>query len=107
MIDARRHKVLCSKHPTRGGLCGSEHFSGANQYLEAHNAEPIDWLDVCQRPQLNGPDAVPPLTAADAADEARWDRAFATSIPQLNKLAAEAARDRRAGRTEELDPSRL
>lgn len=106
MIDARRHKVLSSKHPTRG-LCGSEHFSRANQYLEAHSAKPIDWLDACRRPQPKGHNAVPPLTAADAADEAQWDRAFAASIPQLNELAAEAARDRHDGLTVELDPSQL
>lgn len=110
MIDSDRHKVLCWQHPaaTRGyGLRGSKHFSQANQYLEAHNAEPIDWLEVCQRPRPTGQPAVPPLTAGDAAHEAQWDRAFAASIPQLKTLAAEAARDRGAGRTEELDPSRL
>lgn len=106
MIDPDRHKILCSQHPARS-LRGSKHFSQANHYLRRHNAEPIDWLDVCKRPQPQGQHAVPPLTAADAADEARWDRAFAASIPQLNKLAAEAVEDRRAGRTEELDPSRL
>ena len=106
MIDPDRHKILCWQHPARS-LRGSKHFSQANQYLMAHNAEPIDWLDVCKRPQPQGERAVPPLTAADAADEARWDRAFAASIPQLNQLAAEAVEDRRAGRTEELDPSQL
>ena len=106
MINAARHKILCWKHP-RSGLRDSKHFSQANRYLKAHNAEPIDWLDVCKRlpPEQQG--AVCPLTSADAADEARWDRAFAASIPQLKKLAAEAVQDRRSGRTEELDLSRL
>lgn len=105
-IDAGRHKVLCWRHPARG-FAGAQHFSQANQYLEAHNAEPIDWLDVCKRPPVDEQAAVPPLTSADAADEAKWDRAFAESIPQLERLAAEAAQERSSGRTEELDPSRL
>lgn len=106
MINADRHKILCWKHP-RSGLRDSKHFSQANQYLEAHNAEPINWLDVCERPPPEEQGAVHHLTSADAADEARWDRAFADSIPQLERLAAEAAQERSAGLTEELDPSRL
>ena len=105
-IDARRHKVLCGPHP-REGLKGSQHFLRANQYLERHGAEPIDWLDVCKRPPPEEQDAVPPLTSADAADEAEWDRAFAKSVPQIERLAAEAAQERRLGLTEELDPSQL
>lgn len=111
-IDGSRHEVLCWQHPVgrtkgmRKGLKGSKHFSRANQYLEAHNTEPIDWLDVCKRPPPEEQDAVPPLTSADAADEARWDRAFAESIPQLKRLAAEAVRERSSGQTAELDPSR-
>ena len=110
-IDASRHKVLCWQHPvgtTKGmkkGLEGSKHFSQANQYLEAHNAEPIDWLDVCRRPPLDEQDSVPPLTSADADDEARWDRAFAESIPQLERLAAEATQQQSLGQAQELDPS--
>ena len=103
-INTDRHKVLCGEHP-RAGLKGSQHFSKANRHLEAHNAEPIDWLDVCKRSSPDEQDAVPPLTSADAADEARWDRAFSESIPQLKRLAAQAARERRLGLTEELDPS--
>lgn len=107
------HEVLCWQHPrrtTKGqpkGLSGSKHFSQANRYLEAHKAEPIDWLDVCQRSARAERDAVPPLTSHDAADEARWDRAFAKSIPQIERLAAEAAGERSSGLTEELDPSQL
>ena len=112
LIDADRHKVLCSQHPAdRTGqgerLRGSEHFSKANRYLEEHGAEPINWLDVCDRPPPDEQDAVPNLTANDAADEARWDRAFANSTPQLDQLAAEAAQERCSGQTVELDPSQL
>ena len=49
---------------------------------------------------------VSPLTS-DIEDEARWDRAFAASRPVLERLAAEAAEERRLGLTEELDPTRL
>ena len=106
VIDADRHMVLCWQHPKKG-LRGSEHFSQANQYLQAHGTEPIDWLDVCGRPRVEERNAVRHLTSVDADDEARWDRAFANSIRQLDRLAAEAAQERRSGRTEELDPSRL
>jgi len=106
LIDANRHKILCWKHP-RSGLKGSEHFSKANRYLEEHCVEPIDWLDVCECPPLEEQGAVRRLTSVDAADEAEWDRAFANSIPQLERLAEEAARERSSGLTEELDPSRL
>lgn len=44
-VDRRRHLVLCAGHP-RIGIKGSRHFSCANRYLEGHNREPIDWLDV-------------------------------------------------------------
>lgn len=106
LIDANRHKVMCWNHP-RNGLAGSRHFSQANQYLEDHGAEPIDWLDVCKRPPLREQDVAAPLTTAEADDEARWDRAFANSTARLEQLAAEAERERRLGETEELDPSRL
>lgn len=105
-INEACHKILYWRHP-RVGLLGSQHFSQANQYLEAHHAEPIDWLDVCKQPPSDERDAVGALTSDDAVDEARWDRAFANSIPQLEQLAAEAAQERASGRTEELDPSRL
>lgn len=48
-IDRERHLVLCARHP-RIGIRGSRHFSRANQHLERHHIEPIDWLDVCCRP---------------------------------------------------------
>lgn len=38
-----------------------------------------------------------------AADE-RWDAAFAESQSELKRLAEEALREHRAGRTETLDP---
>ena len=105
-IDGGRHKVLCARHP-RVGLKGSKHFSEANRYLKRHKIDPIDWLDVCDRPPPEEQEAVPPLTSADAADEARWDRTFAASLPRLEELAAAALQERRLGLTEELDPSRL
>jgi len=40
-------------------------------------------------------------------DEARWDRAFAASLPQLEKLGKKALEDYRAGRTRELNPDEL
>jgi hypothetical protein len=41
-----------------------------------------------------------------AADE-RWDSAFAESQPMLKRLADEAVREHRAGRSEALDPDAL
>ena len=38
----------------------------------------------------------------ELADEAKWDAAFAASADKLEKLAAEALEEYRAGRTEEL-----
>lgn len=38
----------------------------------------------------------------DLADEAKWDAAFAASPEKLERLAAEALEEYRAGRTEEL-----
>lgn len=40
-------------------------------------------------------------------DELRWDQAFATSLPQLEKLGRKALEDYRAGRTQELHPDEL
>ncbi len=40
-------------------------------------------------------------------DEARWDRAFSESLPQLEKLGRKALEDYRAGRTYDLDPDKL
>ena len=40
-------------------------------------------------------------------DEARWDRAFAESLPQLEKLGKKALEDYRAGRTRDLNPDDL
>ena len=116
LIDSERQKILCSEHPSsreslsrsrKQRLKGSKHFSQANEYLKTHCAEPINWLDVCQRPPPHEQDVVAPLTTADADDEARWDRAFANSTTKLEQLAAEAERERNAGLTEELDPSQL
>jgi hypothetical protein len=40
-------------------------------------------------------------------DEQRWDRAFAASLPKLEKLGKKALDDYYAGRTQELDPDGL
>lgn len=48
IIDASRHLVLKSAHPSpmaanRGGFFGCCHFSQANAYLQEHGKSPIDW----------------------------------------------------------------
>lgn len=48
LIDASRHLVLQSVHPSpmsanRGGWFGNHHFSRANAYLVEHGQEPIKW----------------------------------------------------------------
>lgn len=47
-IDRSQHLVLESAHPSpfsaHSGFFGNKHFSRANDYLEAHGIEPIDWL---------------------------------------------------------------
>lgn len=48
LIDASRHLVLQSVHPSplsanRGGWFGNHHFSRANAYLVEHGIEPIKW----------------------------------------------------------------
>ena len=47
LIDAKRHCVLRSVHPSplsaHRGFLGCGHFSAANRYLEAHGHAPIDW----------------------------------------------------------------
>ena len=50
VIDASRHLVLRSPHPSplsaRRGFFGCGHFAEANRYLEEHGSTPIDWFDV-------------------------------------------------------------
>ncbi len=47
LIDANRHCVLKSVHPSplsaHRGFLGCGHFSAANRYLEARGQAPIDW----------------------------------------------------------------
>ena len=48
LIDASRHLILQSVHPSplsanRGGWFGNHHFSLCNKYLEANGMEPIKW----------------------------------------------------------------
>jgi uracil-DNA glycosylase len=46
-IDTNRHLVLKSPHPSplsaHRGFFGNKHFSKANEYLLAHDKQPIDW----------------------------------------------------------------
>ena len=47
LIDARKHLVLTSPHPSpyaaERGFFGNRHFSKANAYLQAHHLAPIQW----------------------------------------------------------------
>lgn len=48
LIDATRHLILQSVHPSplsanRGGWFGNHHFSRANIYLKEHGKDEIDW----------------------------------------------------------------
>ncbi|WP_201312700.1 uracil-DNA glycosylase [Dyella sp. EPa41] len=47
LIDARRHCILRSVHPSplsaHRGFLGCGHFSAANRYLESRGVAPIDW----------------------------------------------------------------
>ena len=40
-------------------------------------------------------------------DEARWDAAFASSLPQLEQLADKALKDFESGNTDVLEPDEL
>lgn len=46
-IDAKKHLVLKSAHPSPfsaySGFFGSKHFSAANEYLRQHGKKTIDW----------------------------------------------------------------
>lgn len=47
IIDATRHLVLASAHPSpfaaHRGFFGNKHFSKCNAYLQEHGKQPIDW----------------------------------------------------------------
>ena len=47
VIDRRKHLVLKAPHPSplsaHRGFLGCRHFSAANEYLQSHQKEPIDW----------------------------------------------------------------
>ena len=48
LIDASRHLILQSVHPSplsanRGGWFGNHHFSRCNDYLKEHGETPIEW----------------------------------------------------------------
>lgn len=56
IIDRQRHHVLAAPHPSplsaHRGFLGCGHFVKANEYLEEHGKQPIDWVP--QLPQENG-----------------------------------------------------
>jgi len=47
VIDRRKHLVLKAPHPSplsaHRGFLGCRHFSTANEYLQQHQQQPIDW----------------------------------------------------------------
>jgi uracil-DNA glycosylase len=47
LIDAQKHLVLEAAHPSpfsaNNGFFGCRHFSKANEYLQQHGIEPINW----------------------------------------------------------------
>lgn len=47
LIDTNKHLVLTTVHPSprsaEYGFFGCRHFSKANEYLQAHGIQPIDW----------------------------------------------------------------
>ena len=57
IVDARRHRVLRTTHPSplsaHRGFLGSGHFSAANDYLKRRGEAPIDW-SLPPRTQLAG-----------------------------------------------------
>lgn len=55
----------------------------------------------------NEQDAVADWLLAELESERRWDELFARSPALLEKMAAEALAEHRAGRTVELDPDKL
>jgi len=55
----------------------------------------------------NEQDAIAALILEELADEAQWDRTFASTQGALAKLAAEAMAEDRACETEVLDPNKL
>src|SRR5690606_8471378 len=67
VIDAQRHRVLRTTHPSplsaHRGFLGCGHFSAANQYLARRGVAPIDW-------------ALPPLAAMGADGAMWWPRRF-------------------------------
>jgi len=55
----------------------------------------------------NEQDAVARWLLDELESERRWDRSFAASQDRLERLAAEALEEERAGRTKPLDPDSL
>lgn len=64
-------------------------------------------FDQVSRLEESEQDAVAHWLLDELAAERRWDTAFAGSQDALRSLAAEALTERRAGRTQPLDPDAL
>jgi uracil-DNA glycosylase len=58
LIDAQRHLVIESAHPSplsaRNGFFGSKPFSRANAYLKEHGKEPVAWTRNAAMPASQG-----------------------------------------------------
>ncbi len=52
-------------------------------------------------------DRIAARVLAEIDDDLRWDRAFAKSLPALERLADRVLADHQAGETEQLDPDSL
>jgi hypothetical protein len=51
--------------------------------------------------------ALAALILEEVEAEGQWEASFASSEPQLERLAAEALEDHRKGRTRPLDPDKM
>jgi uracil-DNA glycosylase len=47
LIDETRHLILEAAHPSplTTGFLGCRHFSQANDYLQEHGRDPVDWYE--------------------------------------------------------------
>lgn len=59
-------------------------------------------LDQLRRCSAEEQDAIAALILEELADDRRWDEAFASSLPTLEKMAEKVRADIQAGRSHEL-----